>query len=107
MSENKTEANRDTGVDMHLSPKNLLLALVLFAGGATGSSAITIARADAVPPALADDVKELKQELMRLTSSMAKIEGVLSQRSSDTARNEKRIDDHEERLRRLETRAGR
>ena len=96
------EREKPSGIDMHLSPRNLLLVFALFAGGATGTSVATVARSDSVPPSLASDVRDLKADLASLTTTMAKIEGALSQRRDDVGRIEKILDDHEQRIRRVE-----
>lgn len=103
MSDGTAVAEKASGIDMHLSPRNLLLILVLFAGGATGTSVATVANGNNVPPSLASDVRELKADLAALTTTMAKIEGALSARHTDIGRIEKTLDDHEQRLRRCET----
>jgi hypothetical protein len=92
----------DAVVDMHISPRNLLLVVALFAGGATGGGVLTFANGNTVPTSLAADVRELKAELASLTTTMAKIEGALTQRRDDISRVEKILDDHESRIRRVE-----
>ena len=91
-------------IDMHLNPRNLAMAFLLFAGGATGTGAFELARSDSVPPSLAADVKELKEATLALTLSIAEMRGALSTWRADVARITTDVTDHEQRIRSLEAR---